>query len=107
LNITTSPGEATTHLINFQSQIQDPWYGIISKHLAQGTPRDNLVKLAGRNPEKLITLHTALGLWAEGAKDKETASHHYREALSTYLDGWNEYDLALARIIQLRKDPQE
>ncbi|MCP4721641.1 MAG: trypsin-like serine protease, partial [Desulfobacteraceae bacterium] len=47
LNITTSPGEATTHLINFQSQIQDPWYGIISKHLAQGTPRDNLVKLAG------------------------------------------------------------
>ncbi|MBU3951197.1 MAG: hypothetical protein KJ658_03600, partial [Proteobacteria bacterium] len=84
---------------------QASWYGIISKHLAQVSPGQDLVKLAGHTPEKLITLHTALGLWAEGLGDKDGAAHHYREALSTYLDGWNEYDLALARIIRLRNQP--
>jgi len=30
---------------------------------------NGLIKLAGNQPEKLITLHTALGLWAEGDLD--------------------------------------
>ncbi len=105
LNIMDSPEAAKAYLMAFQSRIQAPWYGIISRHLAQGTPIKKLVNLAGRNPEKLITLHTALGLWAEGLGDKKMAAHHYREALSTYLDGWNEYDLALSRIIRLRTSP--
>jgi len=105
LKFTSSPGKANENLKKFQAQTRDAWYGIISKHLVLGTPEADLTKLAGNNPEKLITLHTALGLWAEGSKDKEIAAHHYREALSTYLDGWNEYDLALARIIQFRKNP--
>lgn len=105
LNIMNSTEAAKSYLMAFQSRIQAPWYGIISRHLAQGTPIKKVVKLAGRNPEKLITLHTALGLWAEGLEDKEMAAHHYREALSTYLDGWNEYDLALSRIIRLRTSP--
>ncbi len=106
LNI-TAPGVAKSYLLDFKARTQDPWYGIISKHLAQETPDNRLIKLAGRNPEKLITLHTALGLWAEGDQNKEIAAHHYREALSTYLDGWNEYDLALSRILRLRKPTVE
>ena len=105
LKFTSTPGEANAYLTKFQALTHDPWYGIISKHIVLGTPEADLVKLAGKNPEKLITLHTALGLWAEGEKRKEKAAHHYREALSTYLDGWNEYDLALARIIRFRKNP--
>ena len=84
LNIIDSPEAAKAYLMGFQSQIQAPWYGIISKHLAQGTPTKEVVKLAGRNPEKLITLHTALGLWAEGLKDKEMAAHHYRESRQSW-----------------------
>jgi S1-C subfamily serine protease len=104
LRFTATPEAANDNLNKFQTHTRDPWYGIISKHLILGTSEADLVKLAGKNPEKLITLHTALGLWAEGDKDKEKAAHHYREALSTYLDGWNEYDLALARIIRFRKN---
>ena len=63
-----------------------------------------MVKLASNNPAKLITLHTALGLDAEATNDREKATHHYREALGTYLDNWNEYDLARARIIGFRKE---
>ncbi|MCP3941146.1 MAG: trypsin-like serine protease [Desulfobacteraceae bacterium] len=107
LNITAPPELAKAHLMDFQSRTQAPWYKIISKHLARKKTNNNLGKLAGHNPEKLITLHTALGLWAEGVKDKKIAAHHYREALSTYLDGWNEYDLALSRIIRLRKPMDE
>ncbi|MBU3952812.1 MAG: trypsin-like peptidase domain-containing protein, partial [Proteobacteria bacterium] len=84
LQITTGPEAAKAYLADFGSRTQAPWYGIISKHLAQDNPGQDLVKLAGHTPEKLITLHTALGLWAEGRKDKDGAAHHYREALSTY-----------------------
>ncbi|MCP3898800.1 MAG: hypothetical protein GY707_03590 [Desulfobacteraceae bacterium] len=66
------------------------------------TREDILIKLAEKKPEKLITLHTALGFWAEADQNHLKASHHYREALSSYLDDWNEYDLALGRIIGLR-----
>ena len=102
LKITESPEVAKAYLSDFQSRIKDPWYKIISKHLSRGTPDQTIVKLTGKDPEKLITLHTALGFWAEGEGDKETAAHHYREALSTYLDDWNEYDFALSRMIHLR-----
>jgi len=104
LKFTATPREANESLKKFQVHTRDSWYGIISKHLVLGTPEADLTKLAGNNPEKLIILHTALGLWTEGDKDKEKAAHHYREALGTYLDEWNEYDLALARIIRFRKN---
>lgn len=107
LQITDSQEAAKAYLTDFQSRIKDPWYKIISKHLSQGTSDGNLIKLTNKDPERLITLHTALGLWAEGGGDKETAAHHYREALSTYLDDWNEYDFALSRMIRLRTPSQE
>lgn len=95
--------ESLNHLSKFSKTIHDPWYRLIIKHLILKTKEDTLIKLAEKKPEKLVTLHTALGLWAEANKDHEKASHHYREALSSYLDEWNEYDLALGRIIGLRQ----
>ena len=61
-----------------------------------------MVTLAGKKPEKLITLHTALGLRAEALSDMDSATQHYKEALSSYLDDWNEYELALGRIMAIR-----
>lgn len=107
LKIMESPEAAKTYLVEFQAITQDPWYGTLAKHLISDASlenKDDPIKSAAHHPERLITLHTALGLWAEGDQNRETAAHHYREALSTYLDGWNEYDLALARIIRLRKN---
>jgi S1-C subfamily serine protease len=95
--------ESINDLTKFSKTTHNSWYGIISKHLVSNAKQDVLIKLAGKKPEKLITLHTALGLWAEGDKNKEKASHHYKRALSTYLDDWNEYELALGRLKYFRK----
>jgi len=103
LNIMGKRSESMECLKKFSNQAHDSWYSIISNHLISKNKDDKLIKLAGRKPEKLITLHTALGLWAEGIQNKEKASHHYREALSSYLDDWNEYDLALGRLMHFRK----
>ncbi len=103
LNIMGKRQESMDHLTKFSNEIHNPWYSIISKHLVSKIKEGKLIKLAGKKPEKLITLHTALGLWAEGDQNREKASHHYREALSSYLDDWNEYDLALGRIMHFRQ----
>ncbi|MCF6249299.1 MAG: hypothetical protein L3J69_18370, partial [Desulfobacula sp.] len=95
--------EAVAYLNQFSKRTRNTWYSLISKHLISKAKDDDLLKLAGRKAEKLITMHTALGLWAEGNKNQIKAANHYREALSTYLDDWNEYDLALKRIIHFRQ----
>ncbi|WP_300464261.1 trypsin-like peptidase domain-containing protein [Desulfobacula sp.] len=94
---------ALDHLTEFSKAIHTHWYRIIIKHLIMKTDEDRTIKLAGKAPERLITLHTALGLWAEADQDTQKAVHHYREALSSYLDDWNEYDLALGRIKKIRQ----
>ncbi|MCG8564436.1 MAG: trypsin-like peptidase domain-containing protein [Desulfobacterales bacterium] len=106
LNIQGRTEEAKAYLTDFQEQTQSSWYSIISKSLLMGPEENRLVKLAARNPQKLITLQTALGLWAEGNEDRKRAAHHYREALSTYLEEWNEYDLALRRIMRFRNNQE-
>ncbi|MCD4722365.1 MAG: trypsin-like peptidase domain-containing protein [Desulfobacula sp.] len=103
LNIMGKHRESKDHLTKFSKETLNPWYSIISKHLVLKTKEDRLIKLAGKKPEKLITLHTALGLWAEGDQNRKKAAHHYREALSSYLDDWNEYDLALGRLMLFRQ----
>ncbi|MBT3178726.1 MAG: trypsin-like serine protease [Desulfobacula sp.] len=103
LKIMGKKQEALDYLKNFSKEIHAPWYGIISKHLISKVNEQALVKLSGKKPERLLILHTALGLWAEGDQDMEKASHHYREALSSYLDEWDEYDLALGRLIHFRQ----
>lgn len=95
--------ESMDHLTKFSKKTHDPWYSIIAKHLLSKKEDDTLINLAGKKPEKLITLHTALGLWSEGDQNQGKATHHYREALSSYLDDWNEYDLALGRLMHFRQ----
>ncbi|MCM2286548.1 MAG: trypsin-like peptidase domain-containing protein [Desulfobacula sp.] len=94
---------AVEYLNSFYKSIRDPFYRAVIKHLLENTGEDLLTRLAEKKPEKLVTLHTALGLWAEGEKHPERAAHHYREALGTYLDNWNEYSLSLGRLAELRK----
>lgn len=103
LKIMGSRQESMDHLTKLSNDIHNSWYRMIIKHLVLKPDEDRLIKLAGKEPEKLITLHTALGLWAEGDQDYEKAADHYREALSSYLNNWNEYDLALGRIKKIRK----
>jgi len=103
LKIMGQQKESMDHLTKFSRQTHAPWYSIISKHLILKTQDDTLIKLAGKKPEKLLTLHTALGLWAEGDQNREKASLHYREALGSYLDDWDEYDLALGRLMHFRQ----
>ena len=103
LNIMGKRQESMDHLTKFIKATHNPWYSIISKHLVSKIKEDTLIKLAGKKPEKLITMHTALGLWAEGGQNREKAVHHYREALSSYLDDRNEYNLALGRIMHFRQ----
>lgn len=91
------------YLKTYLGTIHEPFYRAIIRYLLEKTDEGLLIRLAEKKPEKLITLHTALGLWAEGENNTENASHHYREALSTYLDNWNEYSFALARLTELRK----
>ncbi len=94
---------AVEYLNTFYKSIHDPFYRAIIRHILEDTGEDLLIRLAEKKPEKLVTLHTALGLWAEGRENPEKAAHHYREALSTYLDTWNEYSLSLERLTELRK----
>ncbi|MCP4022393.1 MAG: trypsin-like peptidase domain-containing protein, partial [Desulfobacteraceae bacterium] len=103
-NITDQKDKAKKHLEKFRKETKDSWYSIIGKNLLSGPNETALIKIAGKNPEKLITMHTALGLWAEGAQDKERAAHHYREALGSYLDNRMEYYLALGRIVRFRQN---
>lgn len=103
LKINGKHKESLDYLSEFLKTVRDPWYQNIIKHLILKTKEEALVKLAEKKPEKLITMHTAIGLWAEGDKNNEKASHHYREALGSYLDDWNEYHLALARILGFRQ----
>jgi len=103
LNIMGKRQQAIDYLTQFSIDTHDPWHSSIAKHLVLKTKDDELIQRAGKTPEKLITLHTALGLWAEGEQNREKASHHYREALSSHLDNWNEYDLALGRLMHFRR----
>ncbi|MEH0019961.1 MAG: trypsin-like peptidase domain-containing protein [Desulfobacter sp.] len=103
LKLTGEADQARHQLVYFREKIRNPWYGILITHLLAGPDAGELIKLSANTPAKLITLHTALGLDAESDKNRENASHHYREALGTYLDTWNEYELARARLIGFRQ----
>ncbi|NVM25874.1 MAG: hypothetical protein HWN70_08155 [Desulfobacterales bacterium] len=81
----------------------DPWYRAVSESFLGKRTEDSLKKEAGESPEKLITLHAALGFWAEGSGAKERAIEHYKEALESFIDTWIEFDFAKERIKSLRR----
>ena len=106
LKINGQPDQAATCLTQFSQNTQNLWYSDISRRITSETGRRELFGMAGNSPEKRLVLYTALGLWAEGEKDLKTAADHYREALGTYLESWNEYDLALGRILSIRRQSE-
>ncbi len=104
LDILSREKESQTYMTQWLATIRDPWYRTITEQLLDTPDENALIELAGNRPEKLITLHTALGLRAEKNNRPEKATHHYKEALSSYLNDWNQYDLARGRIIAIRKE---
>lgn len=98
--------ETQASLQAFARHTMDPWYLTISDYLLGKQTEKSLLQLAGESPENLITAHTALGFWSEGAGNKQKAIKHYREALGSFLDTWLEYDFAKERLKRL-KQPSE
>jgi len=94
--------EAREILSQFTRRTKDPWYRRISEFLAADQKKPTLTGQAGESPEYLLTVHVALGFWAEGSKEKEKAINHYQEALETYMDDRFEYQFARERIQRLR-----
>ena len=103
LKLTEKKDAAETALDTFYRKTSAPWYRTIAKHLLDKKSPDSLTQQAGEHPEHLITAYTALGLWAEGEEDRESAIEHYKGALGSYIDYWVEYDLALEMIKQIRQ----
>ena len=89
-------------LIDTLKQIKNPWYRSLLNGLSQKQPSIRLTGSVAESPEYLLISHFARGFWAEGSGQIEEAINHYKEALSTYLDGWWEYEFAKVRIRRLR-----
>jgi tetratricopeptide (TPR) repeat protein len=95
--------EARSILEAYGRKTRDPWYRAVSECLLGKTTEESLKKESGNSPENLITLHTALGFWAEGSGDRDKAIEHYKEALESFLDTWIEFEFARERIKSLRQ----
>jgi S1-C subfamily serine protease len=95
--------QAQASLKAYTTRVMDPWYRALSECLAGKRSVESLKKEAGESPEKLLTAHTALGLWAEGSGDKERAIEHYKVALESFMDTWLEFEFAKERIKSLRR----
>jgi tetratricopeptide (TPR) repeat protein len=98
--------EAKSCLEGYYRRTRDPWYLAISEYLLNKQTEQSLSEKAGESPENLVTWHTALGFWAEGAGDKKKAIKHYKEALGSYMDTMIEYDFAKERIKWLRRSSE-
>lgn len=95
--------EARASLEAYGRRMRDSWYRAVSECLLGKRTEESLKKEAGKSAENLITLHAALGFWAEGCGDKERAIKHYKEALESFMDTWIEFDFAKERIRSLRR----
>jgi hypothetical protein len=107
LNLQGSKVEAASILESYEGTVRDPFFASVCDYLRGRVDAEALKEEAGERPEDLLIANTFMGLWAEGAGDKEDAVVHYKEALGSYLDHWLEYDLARERIKRLREPPEE
>ena len=91
-------------LKKFCREIKDPWYLLVGKCLLGEYPEKALIKKAEARPEDLITAHTALGFQAEANGNTAKATKHYKEALSSYLGDWIEFDFSHANLLRLKTE---
>lgn len=102
LKLINEPSKAEMKLKAFKQGIHDRWYRNIAECLLAEKSVQSLISTAMENPQYILTANTALGLWAEGNGDRQLAVTYYREALASYLDYLEEYELARERIRMLR-----
>jgi len=95
--------EASGCLEDYGRFTRDPWYRALSECLLGKTTEESLKKEIRKSPVNLLTFHSALGFWAEGAGEKERAIEHYKDALESFLDTRLEFHFARERIRNLRK----
>ena len=103
LKLVNEPANAEMKLKAFKQGIYDQWYRNIAECLLGEKSAQSLISAAMEDPQYILTANTALGLWAEGAGDRQMAVTYYREALVSYQDYLQEYDLARERIRMLRE----
>jgi len=94
--------EAKIALEDFLRRVRDPWYRSLCECLLGRRTEESLTNETKENPENLMTIHTALGLWAEGNNADEDAIAHYKIALESFMDNWVEFEFAKERIKKLR-----
>lgn len=102
-NMGIDPQIVRKKLKHFTQSVEDPWYKSIGETLLAEKSKMILTEKALTSPENLITAHNALGFWAEGANDPQSAIKHYQEVLGTHLKSWWEYAFARERINVLRR----
>lgn len=95
--------EAFNVLEAFHSRTIDPWHRAIAESLLGKRSKAGLLTEAAQSPEKLLTLHLALGAWAEVSWDKKRAMEEYREVMASFLDGWVQFDFAKERLKALKQ----
>jgi S1-C subfamily serine protease/signal transduction histidine kinase len=103
LHYTGKREEALVGLEAYARVTRDSWFRSVSECLLGKRSVESLKKEAGKHPENLLTLYTALGLWAEGSDEREMAVEYYEEALESLLDTWHEFAFARERIKRLRQ----
>ncbi len=103
LKLMGATAKAEEKLLVYKKKIRDRWYRTIAECLLGEKSDQMLVSMALEDPQYVLTANTALGLWAEGAGDPQMAVSYYREALASYLDYLEEYDLARERLRVLRE----
>lgn len=103
LRLLGRPDEALEVLEAFSSRTMDPWHRAIAQALLGKRSKASLLAEAAQSPEKLLTLHLALGAWAEGSSDKKKALEEYKEVISSFLDGWIQFDFARERLKALKQ----
>lgn len=94
--------EAEERLKDFHRRVRDPWFLAVCESLQGRRTEASLREQAQGRAEDILTGYTALGFWAEGSKDKESARRYYREALGSFLTDWLEYDFTRERTKRLR-----
>jgi tetratricopeptide (TPR) repeat protein len=81
----------------------DHLYGAIGETLLGKRTVADLKGEAGENPQNLMIVHYALGLWAESAGETVDAIRYYKVSLESLLDQWIEFEFSRERINRLKK----
>jgi hypothetical protein len=104
LHFTGKKEAALKHLKAYLQSTREPWYRAVADCLAGNRTKGSLTGEMADLPQDLLITNVALGMWSEGEGDARAALDYYRTALESLLDNWYEYDLARARLKDLKSE---